>query len=149
MNKKVGELENINNKPNIAFVCVHNSCRSQIAEALAKKFAIHVFNSYSAGTELKDKINSNAVRLVKEIYDLDMEESQKPKLIDELPQIDIVITMGCDVYCPYLYCKYKEDWNLADPTGKSGREFKSIIYEIEKNILKLSDDILNNKIKLD
>lgn len=149
MNKKGGDkLENINNKPNVAFVCVHNSCRSQIAEALAKKFASHIFNSYSAGTELKDKINPDAVRLVKEIYDLDMEESQKPKLIDELPQIDIVITMGCDVYCPYLYCKYKEDWNLTDPTAKSDEEFKTIITKIEKNIMKLSDDILTSKIRL-
>ena len=82
-------------KIKVAFICVHNSCRSQIAEALAKKFASDIFEVYSAGTMIKDEINQDAVRLVKELYNIDMEKSQYSKLISDLPEIDIGITMGC------------------------------------------------------
>lgn len=88
-------------KPKVAFICVHNSCRSQIAEALAKRFASHVFDSYSAGTETKPQINQDAVRLLKELYDFDMEKTQHSKLLTELPPVDIVVTMGCNVNCPF------------------------------------------------
>ena len=56
----------------VAFICVHNSCRSQIAEALGKRLAADVFESYSAGTERKDRINPDAVRLMKQLYGIDM-----------------------------------------------------------------------------
>ena len=81
----------------VAFVCVHNSCRSQMAEALGKHFASDVFESYSAGTETKPKINQDAVRLIKDIYHIDMEATQTSKLITEIPEVDVVITMGCNV----------------------------------------------------
>ena len=100
----------IDGKPKVAFVCVHNSCRSQIAEALGKLLAGDVFDSYSAGTELKDHINQDAVRLMKKIYGIDMEATQRNKLIADIPSPDIVITMGCNVNCPVLPCKYREDW---------------------------------------
>ena len=120
----------------VAFICVHNACRSQIAEALGKHYAANVFESYSAGTEIKGEINSDAVRMMKEMYNIDMKK-QSPKVLTEIPPVDIVITMGCDVQCPYLSCKYREDWNIEDPTGKNEVIFKKIIYEIEKNILAL------------
>lgn len=132
-------------KPKVAFICVHNSCRSQIAEALGKLLAADVFESYSAGTEKKDKINEDAVRLMKDIYNIDMEISQKPKTLDKLPPVDIAITMGCEVYCPYLEAKYKEDWGLDDPTGKSDEDFKEVIDKIENNIKILKEDILKGK----
>ncbi|MGD1818888.1 MAG: arsenate reductase ArsC [Pleomorphochaeta sp.] len=132
------------NKLKVAFICVHNSCRSQIAEALGKKYGSEVFESYSAGTEVKDKINQDAVRLIKDIYNIDMEETQKSKLIETLPPIDVVITMGCNVNCPYLPSKHREDWGLDDPTGKSDDEFKKIISTIEQNIFDLMDRIQNN-----
>ena len=132
-------------KAKVAFICVHNSCRSQIAEALAKLLAGDVFESYSAGTETKDKINEDAVRLMKEIYNIDMEKSQEPKTLDKLPPIDIAITMGCEVYCPYLEAKYKDDWGLDDPSGKSDEEFKKTINKIESNIKILRKDILEGK----
>ncbi|MGD1815618.1 MAG: arsenate reductase ArsC [Pleomorphochaeta sp.] len=132
------------NKLKVAFICVHNSCRSQIAEALGKKYGSEVFESYSAGTEVKDKINQDAVRLIKDIYNIDMEETQKSKLIETLPPIDVVITMGCNVNCPYLPSKHREDWGLDDPTGKSDDEFKKIISTIEENIFDLMDRIQNN-----
>lgn len=129
------------NKPKVAFICVHNSCRSQMAEALGKHLASDVFESYSAGTETKDQINQDAVRLMKKIYNIDMEETQYSKLITELPEIDIKITMGCNVICPFVDSKYEEDWSLDDPTGKSDEEFKEVIAEIEKKIKELSNKI--------
>ena len=128
-------------KPKVAFICVHNSCRSQIAEALGKRLAGDVFESYSAGTEKKDRINSDAVRLMKEIYGIDMEETQRPKLLEELPPVDVVVTMGCNVSCPYLPCKRREDWGLDDPTGKPDEEFRAVIRTIEGNVIRLRDDL--------
>lgn len=122
----------------VAFICVHNSCRSQIAEALGKHLASDVFESYSAGTETKPKINQDAVRLMKKIYSIDLEKAQYSKLIDELPPIDIVVTMGCNVVCPYLPNEEKEDWGLDDPTGKSDEEFMIIINKIEEKIKELA-----------
>lgn len=122
------------NKPKVAFVCVHNSCRSQIAEALGKHLAGDRFDFYSAGTETKPQINQDAVRLMKELYGIDMEKTQYSKLMEEIPPVDIVITMGCNVQCPLLPCKHREDWGLEDPTGKSDEEFIEIIKKIEENI---------------
>jgi arsenate reductase len=133
-----------NNKPKVAFVCVHNSCRSQIAEALGKKLAGDVFESYSAGTELKNHINPDAVRLMKKIYGIDMEASQRNKLIEEIPSPDVVITMGCNVNCPVLPCKLKEDWGLEDPSGKSDEEFEKTIQIIESKIIDLKNRLRDN-----
>lgn len=124
-------------KQKVAFVCVHNSCRSQIAEALGKHFASDVFESYSAGTQTKPQINQDAVRMMKKIYGIDMEETQHSKLLSEIPPVDIVITMGCNVQCPMLPCRHREDWGLDDPTGKSDECFEETIRKIEKKILEL------------
>lgn len=121
----------------VAFICVHNSCRSQIAEALGKYYASDVFESYSAGTETKPMINQDAVRIMKELYGIDMEKSQRSKLLSDIPHVDVVITMGCNVHCPYLPCSLREDWGLVDPTGKSDEEFIKAIEEIETKILEL------------
>lgn len=121
----------------VAFICVHNSCRSQIAEALGKYYASDVFESYSASTETKPMINQDAVRIMKELYGIDMEKSQRSKLLSDIPPVDVVITMGCNVHCPYLPCSLREDWGLVDPTGKSDEEFIKAIEEIETKILEL------------
>ena len=125
-------------KPKVAFVCVHNSCRSQIAEALGKLLATDVFDSYSAGTETKPQINQDAVRLVKQLYGVDMEQTQHSKLLADIPPVDVVVTMGCNVSCPSLPCKHREDWGLDDPTGKSDAEFLETIQAIDRqvNVLK-------------
>ncbi|RCX17913.1 arsenate reductase [Anaerobacterium chartisolvens] len=133
-------------KPKVAFICVHNSCRSQIAEALGKHLAEDIFESYSAGTEIKPQINQDAVRLMKEIYSIDMEKTQRSKLLSDIPSVDIVITMGCNVNCPFLPCKYREDWGLEDPSGKSDEEFKTVINEIEQKIKLLAQRIKSNTI---
>ncbi len=123
--------------PKVAFICVHNSCRSQIAEALGKKLASDVFESYSAGTETKPKINQDAVRLMKETYGIDMELTQYSKLLTDIPEVDIVITMGCNVNCPHLPCKYREDLGLDDPTGKDDKIFLKTIESIKEKIVDL------------
>lgn len=123
-------------KLKVAFICVHNSCRSQIAEALGKHLAGHVWECYSAGTEIKTGLNPDAVRIMKKRYGIDMELSQRPKLLQELPPVDIVITMGCHIACPVLPCRQREDWGLEDPTGKGDEAFEKIIDEIEARILK-------------
>lgn len=136
----------MNVKPKVAFICVHNSCRSQMAEALGKHFASDVFESYSAGTELRPHINQDAVRLIKEIYNIDMEETQRSKLLPDIPEVDIVIKMGCNVICPFLPSQHEEDWGLDDPSGKSDDEFKLIIAKIEENVKILAEKIKNNEI---
>ena len=120
-------------KPKVAFLCVHNSCRSQIAEALGKHLSSNVFESYSAGTETKPQINQDAVRLMKKMYQIDMEKTQYSKRLSEIPQADIVITMGCNVNCPIIPCKYREDWGLNDPTGKDDVEFSKTIHKIHSS----------------
>lgn len=128
-------------KQKVGFICVHNSCRSQIAEALGKHLASDVFESYSAGTETKPKINQDAVRLMRELYGIDMEQTQRSKLLEELPELDVVITMGCNVACPYLPSTHREDWGLEDPSGKGDEEFRKVIAVIEEKIKELKEKI--------
>lgn len=132
----------VKEKPKVAFICVHNSCRSQIAEALGKLLASDVFESYSAGTELKDRINPDAVRLMKIVYGIDIEATGRSKLIADIPNPDVVITMGCNVNFPVIPCKLREDWGLDDPTGKSDEEFKKTIQKIERKILDLKERLV-------
>ena len=135
-------------KPKVAFICVHNSCRSQMAEALGKLFASDVFHSYSAGTETKPEINQDAVRIIRELYGIDMNETQHSKLLTEIPEVDIVIKMGCNVLCPFLPSRHEEDWGLEDPTGKDDEEFIKIAKIIEKKVKSLAKRIKNNEINL-
>lgn len=129
------------NKPKVAFICVHNSCRSQIAEALGKHLASDAFESYSAGTETKPQINQDAVRLMKEIYGIDMEQTQYSKLLEDIPPVNVVVTMGCNVTCPFLPCKHREDWGFDDPTGKSDEEFIRVIKSIENKVNQLKEKL--------
>ena len=129
------------NKPKVAFICVHNSCRSQIAEALGKHLAGDVFESYSAGTETKPQINQDAVRLMKKLYGIDMDQTQYSKLVSDIPTPDIAISMGCDVGCPFIGRPFDDDWGLLDPTGKDDAEFERVIALIEENVLKLVQHI--------
>ncbi|WP_159633299.1 arsenate reductase ArsC [Erysipelothrix anatis] len=138
----------VKNKPKVGFICVHNSCRSQIAEAIGKKIASDVFVSYSAGTETKPQINQNAVRLLRETHNIDMEHTQHSKVLSEIPHVDIVVTMGCNVDCPYLPCKHREDWGLDDPTGKDDDTFRHTIQLIEQKIINLKSRIENGEISI-
>jgi arsenate reductase len=124
-------------KKKVAFICVHNSCRSQIAEALGKHLAPDVFESYSAGTETKPQINQDAVRLMKQLYGIDMKQTQYSKTFDQIPTPDIAISMGCDVGCPYIGREFDDNWGLQNPTGMDDETFIKVIKQIEENIMML------------
>ena len=133
-------------KLKVAFICVHNSCRSQMAEALGKKLAGDVFESYSAGTDLRPQINQDAVRIIKELHDIDMNETQCSKLLEDIPEVDVVVTMGCNVSCPNLPCKHREDWGLEDPSGKEDEAFIYTAKRVEEKILDLKRRIEQNEL---
>lgn len=128
-------------KIKVAFVCVHNSCRSQMAEAISKLIASDSFEAYSAGTETRPQINQDAVSVIKELYGVDMNTSQKSKLLSDIPPVDIVITMGCNVNCPFLPCKHREDWGLEDPSGKDKSEFVKTAKIIEEKVMNLKNRV--------
>lgn len=137
-------------KYKIAFVCVHNSCRSQMAEAITKELASDMFEAYSGGTETKPQINQDAVRIIKKLYDIDMNKTQKSKLIDDLPQeLDVLVTMGCNVECPFIPTKHREDWGLDDPSGLSDAAFYDTAQLIKEKLLELKRKIDNKIINLD
>lgn len=140
-NRKLAEDLWKNGKPKVAFICVHNSCRSQIAEALGKHLASDVFESYSAGTETKPRINQDAVRIMKQLYGIDMEQTQYSKLISDIPNPDIAISMGCNVGCPFIGRPFDDNWGLEDPTGQSDDKFVQTIKEIEVKIIQLRAEL--------
>lgn len=125
-------------KKKIVFVCVHNSCRSQIAEALGKKFLSNRYEFYSCGIEIKPQINQKAVRIIKELYGIDMKKNQYSKLVKDIPTADIAISMGCDVKCPYIGKEFDDNWMIEDPSDKDDEYFKFVIKKIEDKIMKLA-----------
>ncbi|MGM9942249.1 MAG: arsenate reductase ArsC [Bulleidia sp.] len=127
----------------VAFICVHNSCRSQIAEALGKHLAGDVFESFSAGTQTKPAINQDAVRLMKQLYGIDMEKTQYSKRISDIPTPDIAVSMGCEVGCPYIGKEFDENWGLMDPTGMDDAAFIAVIRQIHEKIEDLKTRLSN------
>lgn len=113
-----------------------------IAEALGKKLAFDVFESYSAGTEVKDHINPDAVRMMKKLYGIDMELTQYSKLITDIPKPDVVILMGCNVSCPNITGQLVENWGLEDPSGQSDEVFTETIRRIEENVKALRERLM-------
>lgn len=135
-------------KYSIAFICVHNSCRSQMAEAIAKLLHHDFFEAQSGGTHTKDVINPEAVETIKDLYDYDMSETQAPTLIDTIDSVDIVVTMGCNVACPYLPTKHREDWGLDDPSGGPKEGYLETARIIKEKMQDLRQRIENGHIKL-
>ena len=123
----------------VGFICVHNSCRSQMAQAIATIFASDAFESYSAGTDLSRGINPDAQTAILRRYEYDMQAKQSVSHINDLPPLDIIITMGCNVHCPTLSSQYRFDWGLDDPSGKGKEAFEFTIDEIEKKVRELKD----------
>ncbi len=136
-------------KIKVAYVCVHNSCRSQMAEAITKVLEPDFFEAYSGGTETKPMINQDAVKTIKKLYGIDMNLTQSSKLIDELPfDIDVLVTMGCNVECPFIATQYREDWGLDDPTGKPETTFLETAELIKEKMLSLKSRILSKEIDI-
>ncbi|MEF9934313.1 MAG: arsenate reductase ArsC [Clostridium sp.] len=130
----------------VGFICVHNSCRSQMAEALGKLLASDCFESYSAGTEVVDRINSDGVKIMKKLYGVDMDKNHYSKTLDDIPDLDVVIKMGCNVMCPIVPNVYMEDWGIEDPTGKGEEEFLKTAKLIEEKVISLKNRINTLKI---
>ena len=129
----------------IAFVCIHNSCRSQMAEAIAKHVGNGEYEIHSAGTEDYPEIKPLAIKVIEE-KGISIKK-QYPKLTKDIPQrLDILITMGCGAECPYIPTKHREDWGLQDPSGKPIEEFRKTRDLIEVKVKELFKRIKNNEI---
>lgn len=134
-------------KYKVAFVCVHNSCRSQMAEGWAKKLASDIFEAYSAGTEDYPEVKPLAVEVMEEAG-VDMSE-HKPKLLTDIPEeLDLLITMGCNVQCPFVPNRYFADWGIEDPSGGPIEGFRETRDIIKEKMLQLIDDLKNDRIEL-
>ena len=132
-------------KYKVGFICVGNSCRSQMSEGYAREYADDLFEVYSAGTKPSDQVKPNAVEVMKE-EGIDI-SSQYPKKLEEIPsELDILITMGCDVECPFIPCEYRNDWNLDDPAGKPIDEFRRIRNIIKDNVKNLIEMVEQGEI---
>lgn len=132
-------------KPRVAFICTHNACRSQMAEAISRILASETYEAFSAGTEIKKQIDPGAVKTIRELYGVEIAKTQHPKLLKELPPCDIVVTMGCGVQCPSFPCRHREDWGLDDPTGKTGQEYLRTARVIEEKVKDLKRRISERK----
>ena len=130
-------------KYKIGFICVHNSCRSQMAEAFAKSLGGDLIESYSAGSEYYPEVKPLAIKVMEE-KGISM-ESHFPKLLDALPQdLDFIITMGCGVTCPAIKAKYIEDWGLDDPSGGPIEDYRKTRDLIEVKVRNLIEKLKNN-----
>jgi arsenate reductase len=111
-----------------------------MAEGIARLKYSDIFEVYSGGTEKNDMVNSQAIKLLEEEYKI--VDNFESKLVSVLPELDIVITMGCNVNCPYVTAKYREDFGIDDPTNKSDEIFK-----LTAKIIELKIDLLVNKLR--
>ncbi len=128
----------------VAFVCVHNSCRSIMAEGWAKQLGVNVLDAYSAGTEEYDKPKPLAIEVMEDAG-VDMSHARS-KLIDKLPSdLDILITMGCGVECPFVPCKHREDWGIDDPSGGPKSDFEETRDIIKEKVIQLIERVNNNE----
>lgn len=134
-------------KYKVAFVCVHNSCRSQMAEGWAKTLGAEIFEAYSAGTEDYPEVKPLAVEVMEEAG-VDMKE-HRPKLLSDIPEeLDLLITMGCNVVCPFVPNKHSEDWGLEDPSGGPIEGFRETRDLIKEKVLKLIERLKSGELDL-
>jgi arsenate reductase len=132
-------------KKKVAFVCVHNSCRSQMAEGWAKKLGNEVLDAYSAGMENYPEVKPLAVQVMEEAG-VDMSDHH-PKLLSDIPaEADVLITMGCNVECPYVPCWHREDWGISDPSGGPIEDYRKTRDIIKKKVEDLIQRVKNNRI---
>lgn len=125
----------------VAFVCTHNACRSQIAEALARSLAPGALEPYSAGTDPAPEADRDAMRVLRERFGVDA-GAQHPKGLSDIPRVDVVVTMGCGVACPQLPAAHREDWGLEDPTGRGDEAIARTVEEIRRRVIDLRDRAL-------
>jgi len=125
----------------VLFVCVENSCRSQMAEAFAKILGKGVIESYSSGSRPSGKVNVKAIASMKDVgYDL---SSHSSKSLHEIPPItfDCVVTMGCGDQCANVHAKKREDWKIADPKHMEMGQFNEVRDSVKEKVIRLVEEL--------
>ena len=124
-------------RPKLLFVCVENSCRSQMAEAFARIHGTDLLEVFSAGSQPSGSVHSRAIQLMAEIgYDLTVHRSQG---LDEMPSVmfDTVVTMGCGEACPNIRTHHRLDWNIRDPKDFPLHESRKIRDDLGDRVVDL------------
>ena len=134
-------------KPKVAFLCMHNSCRSQVAEALAREIASDTFEVYSAGYEPSYTVDDKTAWMLLEYCSYDITE-RHPRHASELPEVDIVVNLGSGNEFSHIPCSYSETWNVENPKGKGDDAYREMIEDIRKRIYELRDNVKEGKILL-
>lgn len=132
-------------KLRVAFLCPHNSCRSQVAEALAREIASDTFEAYSAGSEPSYTVDDRTAWMLLEYCSYDITEKY-PRHVSELPEVDIVINMSSDDEFSDVPCTYSESWVLDSPKGQEDNAYRRMIEDIRSRICDLRDKIRLNSI---
>lgn len=125
----------------VLFVCVENSCRSQMAEAFGKMLGEGIIEAYSSGSHPSGKVNERAIAAMKDAgYDLTTHTS---KSLKDIPQVeyDYAITMGCGDECPYVYAKKRDDWNIPDPKHMEMEAFNNVRDTIRGKVARIIEEI--------
>ena len=126
----------------ILFVCVENSCRSQMAEGFAHAFGVGTIEAYSAGSKASGEVNPMAIEVMRE-SGIDISKSIS-KGFNELPvnDFDYTITLGCRDTCPIFPSRKHMEWQVDDPRGKDIDFFKKVRDDIKCKVRELIKSIL-------
>lgn len=129
----------------VLFVCVENSCRSQMAEGFARLFGKGIFEPYSAGSKPSGKVDPVAVEVMKEAgIDISSQESKGFNNLG-IKEFDMVITLGCGDVCPFVPAKKHIEWKIDDPKGKEIGIFRNVRDQIKDHVKKLAESIIHNE----
>jgi protein-tyrosine-phosphatase len=130
----------------VLFVCVGNSCRSQMAEAYAKMLGAGVIAAYSSGSRPSGIVNEKAIASMKEVgYDLSTHTS---KSLADVPAVeyDVVVTMGCGDECPFVRARQRLEWNIPDPKQVDMKQFGEIRDRIRAKVVYLIESCSTERI---
>ncbi|WP_428277917.1 arsenate reductase ArsC [Candidatus Palauibacter sp.] len=128
-------------RPRLLFVCVENSCRSQMAEAFARMLAGGRVEAVSGGSRPSGVVNPKAIESMAEWgYDLGVHRSEG---LDDVPPgpFDAVVTMGCGDACPHVPARRREDWAVRDPKDLPAEEFRAVRDDIRRRVAALLSDL--------
>lgn len=128
-------------KKTALFVCVENSCRSQMAEGFARALGGDSVDAWSAGSRPSGKVNERAISFMKE-RGIDI-EPHRSKALTDLPAVrwDCIVTMGCGDACPSLPARKRLDWNLPDPKNLPDDGFRKVRDDIEARVKDLLKEL--------
>ncbi|MGB8657185.1 MAG: arsenate reductase ArsC [Candidatus Zixiibacteriota bacterium] len=128
-------------KKKIPFICINNSCRSQMADGFARELGRDKIEVYSDGSNPSGEVDEMAIKVMRE-KGIDI-SAQGSKGFSELEEkdFDYVITMGCKDVCPFVPAKARIEWDIPDPKGKSIQAFRETRDTIERKVQKLLEDL--------